>query len=44
MLTSKGRHKEKVSLKKYGDYNSDIRTLSRNTNPKYTLNPLSHRE
>ena len=41
MATSIGDNKEKASLRKYGDYNSDTRTLSKNPNPKYTL-ALSH--
>ena len=38
-----GSDREKVLLRKYGDYNSGTRTLSKNPNPKYTLS-LSHQE
>ncbi len=41
MSTYIGGDKKKVSLIKYGDYNSGTETLSKNPNPKYTLTSLS---
>ena len=43
MPTSTGGDREKVSLRKQGDYNSGTRTLSKNPNPNYTIISLSPR-
>jgi hypothetical protein len=43
MPTSTDSDREKASLRKYGDYNSGTKTLSKNPNLKYTL-ALSHQE
>ena len=43
MPASTGDEREKISLRKQGDYNSGIKTLSKNPNPNYTLTSLSPR-
>jgi hypothetical protein len=41
MPTSISRNEEKVSLRKYEDYNNGTKTLSKNPNPKYTICSLT---